>query len=44
MEGPTGENQDGRAKPLDANKVVIWVIVAVAIGILMQALLLYLFS
>jgi hypothetical protein len=31
-------------KLLDANKVVIWVVVAVAIGILIQALLVYLFS
>jgi hypothetical protein len=38
------EDQDDRARLLDADKVVIWVIVAVAIGILIQTLLLYLFS
>lgn len=38
------EDQDERAKLLDANQVVIGVVVAVAIAILIQALLLYLFS
>jgi len=40
------ENQDKwfeQAKSIDANKVVIGVVFAAAIGILIQALLLYLF-
>ena len=44
LEDSTMQGQDDRAKLLDANKVVIWVVVAVAIGILIQALLVYLSS
>lgn len=38
------EDQDEGAKLLDANLVVIGVVVVVAVAILIQALLLYLFS
>jgi len=38
------ENLDKRVQLLDANKVVIGVVVALALGILIQVLLLYLFS
>jgi len=44
LEDSTMEDSDKRVQQLDANKVVMGVVVTLALGILIQVLLLYLFS